>query len=248
MDETESAQVRSDARTAGIDGECFSARTADSIPATETKMGTLRGVGITTQSPLSSWNATETAGRRDIGEHSSVGRMAELAKRIETSAGTSSAWGRFAGQELSRLRTGFGRLLEGALHEVGCESPELLDHYRSEKSESGNRDLVLSYRLACLLAATLRNEQAQDVARVEIGCTAGKTEFACFIAEKSVGVTVHRDDNLFALCTNGGWQIASEESALDFANLRRAIELYGGQVRLEGVRTTGVKVSFPISL
>jgi len=174
-------------------------------------------------------------------------RMSEFAKRIEDSAESSSAWERIGGAELSRLRHQFRELLGRILDEADQDAGEVRERYEATRILSQNGDIILAYRLACLLSAAVRHSHSRAAVRVEVGCSSKHTEFSCFLGEQSAGVTMRKKDNLFALCTNGDWRADSLQNTPLLASLRRAIQSCGGELRVDVTDGILVKASFPIS-
>lgn len=175
-------------------------------------------------------------------------RMSEFAKRIEDSAESSSAWERIGGTELSRLRRRFCELLERILDEADQDAGEVRERYEATRILSRNGDIILAYRLACLLSSAVKQSHSRAAVRVEVGCSYKQTEFSCFLGEQSAGVTMRKKDNLFALCTNGDWRTDSLLNTPLLATLRQAIQDCGGELRVDVVDGILVKASFPISL
>ncbi len=174
--------------------------------------------------------------------------MSEFAKRIEDSAESSSAWERIGGTELTRLRQQFRELLGQLLSEVDQGAEEVRERYEASRILSPNGDIILAYRLACLLSSAVKLSHSRAAIRVEVGCSSKNTEFSCFLGEQSAGVTMRKKDNLFALCTNGDWRADSLENTPLLATLRQVIQNCGGQLRVDATDGLAVKASFPISI
>lgn len=200
--------------------------------------------------PVTEWGS---AGRRSQQPQEGAAalcsrRMSEFAKRIEDSAESSSAWERIGGKELSHLRREFRDLLGRLLDELDQDAGEVRERYEATRILSQNGDIILAYRLACLLSSAIKRSHSRSAVRVEVGCSASHTEFSCFLGEQSAGVTMRKKDNLFALCTNGDWRTDSLENTPLLASLRMAIQNCGGQLRVDATDGVEVKASFPISI
>jgi hypothetical protein len=196
-----------------------------------------------------SWDGASPRTPREEGGAAAraVKQMRDLAKRIEDSAENSKTWERIGGPELTRLRLTFRGLLRHLLNELDNSSGELRDEYEVART-SRNGDIVFAYRFASLLSSAIQLSPSGKTSRVEIGCSSKSTEFICFLGERSAGVTIRKNDNLFALCTNSEWRTEPCGGMPLLGSIRRVVQNFGGQVCMEAMDGTTVKVSFPVEL
>ncbi|RYD77660.1 MAG: hypothetical protein EOP84_15265 [Verrucomicrobiaceae bacterium] len=172
--------------------------------------------------------------------------ISEFARRIEESAESSTVWGRLCGEELSGLRRSFRNLLVQILEELEPQETGSLTAYHEASLHAPNSDIVLACRVACLVSEALAVSNVDAASRVEVGFSVSGTELICFVGDESAGVIVRRNDNLFALCSNGGWRGERIPYAPSFTAIQRVVENHGGQLSLSGTDTVNVKVSLTI--
>lgn len=175
-----------------------------------------------------------------------VQRMSEFARRIEESAESSTAWARLGGEELSALRQNLRNLLRQVLNDLDQETDSRMETHPGTCLSAANSDIILVYRFACLLSAAVASSDAAAAVRVEVGFRMRGTELTCFVADRSAGVTIRKNDNLFALCTNGDWRSARTSDVPSLASIHHVVENFGGQLTVDSMDGARVKVSFAV--